>query len=307
MDIPVYLFAGLLDSGKTNFINGILEDGFADSATLLIRCEQGEEEYENLPRTITVVDVENKEDMSVAFFKNLQKKFKPKQVLIEYNGMWTFAELEENLPSNWIVYQIITTVESATFDSYVRNLGQILMEKIIAADMIVFNRCTPELAIALRRRNLKMVNRRAAVYLEYEDGESEDYYTGDECPFDMDQPVIEIPDDDYGIFYVDSMDHPDRYLGKTIHLKMVMCHVPKYPDIVVPGRFCMQCCENDITFLGMIAEGEGLDRFATREWVEVTAVVDHTRHELYGDTVGPLLKVQSMTACEKPKNEVVTF
>ena len=28
-DIPVYLVAGFLDGGKTNFINGILEDGFA--------------------------------------------------------------------------------------------------------------------------------------------------------------------------------------------------------------------------------------------------------------------------------------
>ena len=27
MDIPVYLIAGFLDSGKTGFINGILRDG----------------------------------------------------------------------------------------------------------------------------------------------------------------------------------------------------------------------------------------------------------------------------------------
>ncbi len=26
MDIPVYLFAGFLDGGKTTFINGILQD-----------------------------------------------------------------------------------------------------------------------------------------------------------------------------------------------------------------------------------------------------------------------------------------
>ena len=28
-DIPVYLIAGFLDGGKTDFINGVLEDGFA--------------------------------------------------------------------------------------------------------------------------------------------------------------------------------------------------------------------------------------------------------------------------------------
>ena len=40
MDIPVYLVAGFLDAGKTDFINGILEDGFArEDKTLLLCCE----------------------------------------------------------------------------------------------------------------------------------------------------------------------------------------------------------------------------------------------------------------------------
>lgn len=37
MEVPVYLIAGFLEGGKTNFINGILEDGFArEDATLLL-------------------------------------------------------------------------------------------------------------------------------------------------------------------------------------------------------------------------------------------------------------------------------
>ena len=48
-DIPVYLIAGFLDGGKTDFINGILEDGFArEDKPLLICCEEGELEYEHL-------------------------------------------------------------------------------------------------------------------------------------------------------------------------------------------------------------------------------------------------------------------
>lgn len=307
MELPVYLFQGLLDGGKTTFINSIVQDGFADSATLLLRCEQGDAEYEDLPASVTVVDIEDEDDLTVAKLKALEKKHKPKQILVEYNGMWSLAKLEGALPSNWILYQIITLVESSTFETYAKNLGQIMMEKLVSADMIVFNRCTAELAASLRRRNLKMVNRRATVYLEYEDGSSEDYYTGDECPFDLDQDVIEIPDDDFGIFYVDSMDHPQRYVGKTVHLKLVVCHVAKYPDIEVPGRFSMQCCENDITFLGMIARGDGMKRYETRQWVEVTAVMDTVSHPLYGDSVGPLLKLVSVTPCEKPVEEVVTF
>ena len=41
MDIPVYLVAGFLDGGKTNFINGILEDGFAQDAAPLLRRGRG--------------------------------------------------------------------------------------------------------------------------------------------------------------------------------------------------------------------------------------------------------------------------
>ncbi|MGN0985186.1 MAG: GTP-binding protein [Candidatus Enterenecus sp.] len=310
MEIPVYLVAGFLDAGKTDFINGVLEDGFADDeATLLIRCEQGENEYPDpLPRRLTVVDVENEEDLKCSLLKSLEKQYRPRQVLIEYNGMWSLPRLEQEvLPSNWILYQIMTIVQTSTFDAYARNMGQIMMEKLISADMIVFNRCTPELSAALRKRNLRMVNRRANIYLEYEDGSSEDYNTGAESPFDLSLPVIDIPDDDFGVFYVDAMENPQRYDGKTVHLKLVMCHIAKYPGLAAPGRFAMLCCENDISFLGMIAKGDGLDAYQTRDWVEVTAKMGVTHHELYGKKPGPLLNIQSIAPCEKPVNEVVTF
>ena len=307
MELPVYLFVGFLDSGKSNFINGILEEGFADSTTLLIRCEQGEEDYVQVPPSVTVVDVEDEEDLKCSLLKKLEKEHKPQQIIIEYNGMWKLTKLEEELPANWLLYQVMTLVESSTFESYAKNFGQMMMEKLGSADMIVFNRCTPELAESLRRRNLKMVNRRAAIYLEYLEGEPEDYYTGDECPFDLEQEVIEIPDEDFGLFYVDAMEHPDHYDGKTVRLKMVMCHVAKFPDIAVPGRFAMVCCENDVTFFGMVAKGENLKEIETREWVDVTAVMGTVEHELYGENAGPLLNITKAVICDKPNEEVVTF
>ena len=47
MEIPVYLFTGFLESGKTTFIQETLEDsGFnMGERTLLLLCEEGEEEY----------------------------------------------------------------------------------------------------------------------------------------------------------------------------------------------------------------------------------------------------------------------
>lgn len=309
MDIPVYLIAGFLDSGKTSFINGILEDGFArEDRTLLLQCEEGEAEYEKSALdNVTVVQVEDFGDLTCSFLKQCEKKYRPKQVLIEYNGMWQMEPLYRDvLPANWILYQIMTFVDAKTFEMYAKNMGQLMMEKITNADMLVFNRCDEELRAALRKRNLRMVNRRADIYLENTDGTSEDYLTGEECPFDLNQDVIDIPDEDFGVWYVDVMDHPDRYDGRLVHMKLIMCHSKKYPGIHCPGRFAMVCCENDIQFLGLIARGDGLDQYENRDWIEVTAKMAMEDHKAYQGQ-GPVMQVLSVSPCEKPVEEVVTF
>ena len=309
MDIPVYLIAGFLDAGKTDFINGILRDGFArEDRTLLICCEEGENEYD--PKALDNVftyTIDDPEQMTPALFKKLEKQYKPQQVIMEYNGMWQLEPLyRTGLPANWILYQIMVLVDANTFEMYVRNMGQLMMEKITNADMLVFNRCTPELRDSLRKRNLRMVNRRADIYLENVDGTSEDYLTGDECPFDLDQEVIDIPDDDFGVWYVDVMDHPERYDGKLVHMKLIMCHSKKYPGIHCPGRFAMVCCENDVQFLGLIAKGDTLDQYENRDWIEVTAKMAVEKHKAYKGK-GPVMNVLSIAPCEKPAQEVVTF
>ena len=308
-DIPVYLVAGFLDGGKTNFINGILEDGFArQDRTLLICCEEGEEEYN--PKAldnVTVVTVEDEEDLKCSQLKAWEKQYKPKQVLIEYNGMWQMERLYRDvLPANWVLYQIMTFVQASTFELYAKNMGQLMMEKITNADLLVFNRCTEELKATLRSRNLRMVNRRADIYLEDNAGNSEDYNNDDTCPFDLDQELIDIPDDDFGVWYVDVMDHPDRWAGKMVHMKLIMCHSKKYPGIHCPGRFAMVCCENDVQFLGLIAKGDQLDRYENRDWIEVTARMAVEKHKAYKGK-GPVMNVLSIAPCEKPAQEVVTF
>ena len=52
-EIPVYLFVGFLESGKTKFIQETFEDPNFDSGdkTLLLVCEEGEEEYNE--KTVT--------------------------------------------------------------------------------------------------------------------------------------------------------------------------------------------------------------------------------------------------------------
>ena len=309
MDIPVYLITGFLDAGKTDFINRILKDGFAaEDRTLLLCCEEGETEYD--PKSLFNVftyTVDDPAQLTPEFFKKLEKQYRPKQVIIEFNGMWSFEPLyREGLPANWILYQIMCLVDATTFEPYLRNMGQLMMEKILNADMIIFNRCNEELRKALRGRNLRMVNRRADIYLEDLNGNSEDYNNGEVCPFDLDQPVINISDDDYGVWYVDVMDYPDRWAGKTVHMKLLMCHSKKYPGTHCPGRFAMVCCENDVQFLGLVAKGVDLNKYKNRDWVEVEARMALENHSAYKGK-GPVMHIISIKPCEKPANEVVTF
>ena len=155
MDIPVYAVTGFLDSGKTNFINGILQDGFAkQDKTLLLCCEEGDEEYDVKALTNVKVElIDEEEGFNRAALKALEKKHHPRQIVIEYNGMWGFERFNE-LPANWVLYQIMNFVYAPSFDVMARNMGQLMMEKIKNADMLVFNRATPEVAAALRRRHL---------------------------------------------------------------------------------------------------------------------------------------------------------
>ena len=292
MDIPVYLIAGFLDSGKTGFINGILRDGFAEEdRTLLICCEEGELEYD--PRVLGNVftyTVDEQSQLTPELFKKLEKQYRPKQVIIEYNGMWMIEPLyRDGLPANWILYQIMCLVDARSFEMYVKNMGQLMMEKISNADMLIFNHCNEELRAQLRSRNLRMVNRRADIYLENEDGTSEEYVTPEMSPFDLSDGHLDVPDDDYGVWYVDMMDNPDRYDGVTC-----------------PGRFAMVCCENDMQFLALVAKGEGLERFKNRQWVEITATVKKEANDAYQGE-GPVLYVTAIAPCEKPKEEVVSF
>ena len=147
----------------------------------------------------------------------------------------------------------------------------------------------------------------SSIFLENEDGTSEDYLTGSECPFDLTADVIDIPDEDFGVWYVDVMEHTQRYEGKVIHARVVMCHVPDYPGTSVLGRFAKVCCENDITFLGVVARGDGLGAYANRDYLDMTAKIALGRHPAYGGSDGPILEVLSHSPCGKPEEDVISF
>ena len=309
--IPIYLITGFLEAGKTSFIRPMLEgNDFTDGEkTLLVLCEDGEEEYDEqalLYHDVHKVAVEQESDLTMEFLQQCRKRYRPTQIVMEWNGMWGMENLIRNLPREFDLYQIVTLVDASTFETYVANMGTIMMEKLLNTDMIIFNRCTEELKEQLRKRNLKMLNRRAEIYLEFVDDHSEPYDSG-LPPFDMSQPVLELDDKDSGVWYVDVMDHPERYEGKSVRFRGMVAKSDKFPKgSFVAGRFAMVCCAEDTTFLGMICKGPEHKEVENKDWVEVTAKVKCEYVKLY-DGDGPMLYTEKVERCLPPKEELVTF
>lgn len=310
-EVPVYMICGFLDSGKTNFISPMLsgEEFTADERTLLLVTEEGEEEFDEaalLAHDVRMHSFEDKSDFTRDACLKLDNKYHPTQVVLEYNGMWQMPEIQEILPPHWVLYQIVTTVDCTTFDLYSKNMASLMMQHISNADMVIFNRCTDALAEMLRGRNIKMLNRRAEMFLEYTDDRMEEYDDGTP-PFDLSKPVLELSDDDFGVWYVDVMDNLDRYRGKVVSFLGQVAKSEQFPKgTCACGRFAMVCCAEDTTFLGLLLKGPEIKDLNTKDWIRVTARVDIENMKIYqGD--GPVLHVLDIQSAETPKDELVYF
>ena len=312
-EIPVYLFTGFLEGGKTTFIKQTLIDQNFNEGdrALLIVCEEGMEEYdaaELSSHNIMLEVIEDAEDMTTELFMKYQQKYKPELVLIEYNGTWKLNQLFElNVPKGWTVVQIVANIDASTFDSYLGNMRAMMMEQVNMANLVIFNRCTEETKRGEYRRIIKANNRMATIVFEKEDGSTEFENTDDDLPYRLDSDVIEIEDDDFGIFYIDASDNPDKYEGKKIHYKGMVYKPKNYGKTAfVPGRHAMTCCVEDIAFVGFKCVSDMAAMLKDRQWVEVTGTI---KKEYYKEFKGnaPVIYAEKVVPAEKPKEEVVLF
>ena len=308
--VPIFLITGFLDSGKTTFLKDTLEesDFLEGEKTLLLLCEEGEEEYDMeklASRNVTTVVVEEEEDLNPRFLMDLKKTHKPEKVVIEFNGTWSVSKFMENgFPNGWELAQMITTVDASTFEAYMSNMRQMMNEQIAFTELVIFNRCSSETKKNTFRKSIKAFNRRAQIVFEAQDGEDgiEDVI---DLPYDIEAPVIEIEDDDYGIFYLDALDDPKKYEGKTVKFTAMMYRGKELPKgTFVPGRFAMTCCVDDITFIGFLCKGEQANYFKMREWVKVTAQIKCEYYKEY-EGEGPVLYLKDIQLTKKPEEHLI--
>lgn len=313
-EIPVYFFTGFMDSGKTTLIQETLfENGFAedDDRILIIACEDGDVEYDTEKlKTInaSVATIDTEAEFNTEHLQEIADQYRPDVVFVEYNGTWGVGEVYEmELPKNWVIVQSLATVDATTFEMYMANMRSMMMEQFFQAEVVIFNRCDDNTPKSKFRGNIKAVNRPAQIVYERADGTIDD--REEELPFDINADVIEISDADYALWFMDCMENPKKYDGKKVHF-LGLVYNPKdgklKHGVIVPGRFAMTCCVEDITFLGMMCKTGMENTPEHRSWIDLTARIKVEFAREYKGK-GPILYPIEMKPAEKPQDELVYF
>lgn len=311
MKIPVYVFTGFLEAGKTKSARETLADERFNSGenTLLLLCEEGEEEYDiEFPNTnVTIVTVDEETQLTSKFLSEQGKACKADRVVVEYNGMWKLDSLYNALPKNWMVYQELMFADSRTFVNFNANMRPLVVDKLQGCELVVFNRVDETTDKMALHKIVRGVSRRASISYELTDGTLEYDEIEDPLPFDINAPVIQIEDKDFAWFYRDFTEEMDKYIGKKIRFKAIVAKDHKMPEgTVVAGRHIMTCCADDIAYRGVVCNYKAMFSLQTRDWVVVEGELRHEYNALYKGK-GPVLYATQIAKSDPPAQPVATF
>lgn len=312
VQIPVYAFTGFLDSGKTKFIQETLEDPRfnAGERTLLLVFEEGEEEYDfsAYPYQNVYLEVLDQQTVTQAELQSLAKKYKAQRVVAELNGMQLVGDLYSRFPEEWVVAQEVLFADASTFMAYNANMRNLVMDKLVGAQMVVFNRLEKGQDTMPFHKLARAANRRIDILYDYTDGSTAMDDVEDPLPFDIQAPVIEIKDEDYALWYRDVTEEPEKYQGKTVQFKGQVAMLRREKNgMFAPGRFVMTCCVEDIQFCGIPCKYADSKKLKSRQWVTVRASVSAEKHALYHGELGPILTAISVEDASPAAEEVATF
>ena len=310
--IPVYVFTGFLDSGKTKFIQETLEDPRfnAGERTLLLVFEEGEEEYDfsAYPHQNVFLEILDQQSVTTKELQALAKKHKAQRVVAELNGMQLVGDLYTRFPEDWAVAQEVMFADSTTFMTYNANMRNLVMDKLVGAQMVVFNRLEPGADTMPLHKVARAASRRIDILYDFTDGSTTFDDVVDPLPFDIEAPIIQVKDEDYALWYRDVTEEPEKYDGKSVCFKGQVAMLRREKDgMFAPGRFVMTCCADDIQFCGIPCRYQGSKALESRSWVQVTAKISAEKHTLYHGELGPVLTAINVVPAEPAEPDVATF
>ena len=312
LTVPVYIITGFLGCGKTKFVTEMLTDeGFSEGErTLVLCCEEGEEEYdpEVLKKANAVlVNLEQVRDIAGHKLARLNREYRPERVIIEYNATWLLENLyQAKKPDEWELAQIITLVDASTFEVYLKNMRKYMADGLKEADLVIFNRSDDNTPKSKYRRSVKGINNTTRLFFENLDGTTDDGVSDEDLPYDVKATPIQIGDEDFGTFYLDAMEHPERYDGKVIRARGRAFRMEDMPkNCYVFGRHVMTCCADDIGGIGFLCRFEK-EPPKTNDWIMVEARAEKSFSPLHNcDAI--VLTEQKVQPTGAPKEELVYF
>ena len=286
--LPIFVINGFLEAGKTQFMKFTMQQEYfqTDGNTLLIVCEEGEEEYDKdlLESTHTTVKyIDDISDFTKEKMIEFTKEVDPERILIEWNGLWEQDKIQ--IPDIWYVNQMITIYDTSTLDLYIKNkdlkayMGKMLKD----SELVICNRADDidEEILSTYHLQIKAMAPNAEIIFEGEEGE----ITGDfsiNLPYNLDDSKLVIKPEEYGIFYVDAMDRTEKYDGKEVEFVAQVVRPDGIgDDILIPGRRAMTCCEADIQFLGFVCHYKGAKNFKNKDWVKVKGKIKYEMSPQY--------------------------
>ena len=312
MMLPVFLFTGFLDAGKTTFLQSMLEDpGFNEGQrTLVILCEDGEEELVPSRFSINNVTIQKVEDQSELTQGNMilwGRKAAASRIMIEYNGMWQMNDLFDRLPENWGIAQETMMVDASTIAAFNANMRQLVVDKLNTAELVIFTRVEPEQDKMELHKLVRGISRGAQIVYDLTDGTSVEDDIEDPLPFDINADIVEIADRDYALFYRDLVDEPAKYEGKTVRYKGLCANNMRMPrDTFLAGRHIMTCCEADIAYCPLVCRWDRAKSVKHKSWGIVEGTIHEKFSNIYGKK-GPVLTVHSFEPATQPEQPVATF
>ena len=274
--LPVFVINGFLEAGKTQFMKFTMQQEYfkTEGNTLLIVCEEGDEEYDEklLSSTHTTIKyIEDIKDFTIQNMERFTKDVNPERILIEWIGLWEQDKLE--IPDIWFINQMITIYDTSTLDLYIKNkdLKAYMGKMLINSELVICNRADniDEDILSTYHLQIKAMAPNAEIIFEGEEGE----ITGDfsiNLPYNLDDKKLIIKPEDYGVFYIDIMDRTEKYDTKEVEFTAQVVRPEGIgDDVLITGRRAMTCCEADIRFLGFVCNYRGAKNFKNKDWVKI--------------------------------------
>ncbi|MFC2584884.1 MAG: GTP-binding protein [Lachnoanaerobaculum saburreum] len=298
--LPVFVINGFLEAGKTQFMKFTMQQEYfkTEGNTLLIVCEEGDEEYDEklLSSTHTTIKyIEDIKDFTIQNMERFTKDVNPERILIEWNGLWEQDKLE--IPDIWFINQMITIYDTSTLDLYIKNkdLKAYMGKMLINSELVICNRADniDEDILSTYHLQIKAMAPNAEIIFEGEEGE----ITGDfsiNLPYNLDDKKLIIKPEDYGVFYIDIMDRTEKYDKKEVEFTAQVVRPEGIgDDVLITGRRAMTCCEADIRFLGFVCKYRGAKNFKNKDWVKIKGKIKVEVNKQYR-AKGPVIYVDEV-------------